>query len=120
MKKMKFVYYFCALAMIISLGNIFINGNFAEEGSAILKNNWGIMSLVDLYAGILVFSTWIIFREENKFLIFILMVLMFFFGFLTASLYILINLYKSKGDLTQFFFGSRREEILEKINALGR
>lgn len=120
MKTFKFIYYLCALAMIISLGNVFINGNFPVEGSALLNNNWGIMSLVDLFAGIIIFSTWIIFREKNKLLIVVLMVLMLFFGFLTASLYIVFNLYKSKGDWTVFFFGSRRKEILEKINNAGR
>lgn len=115
MKKFKFVYYLCAIAMVLSLGNVFINGNFPIEGSALLTNNWGIMSLVDLFAGISVFSTWIVFREKNKLLIGVLLVLMVFFGFLTASLYILVNLYKAKGDWAEFFFGSRKKEIVEKL-----
>lgn len=115
MKKFKFVYYLCAIAMVLSLGNVFINGNFPIEGSALLTNNWGIMSLVDLFAGISVFSTWIVFREKNKLLIGVLLVLMVFFGFLTVSLYILVNLYKAKGDWAEFFFGSRKKEIVEKL-----
>ncbi|WP_051912624.1 DUF1475 family protein [Carnobacterium funditum] len=116
MKKINFIYYLCAIAMVISLGNVFINGDFSVEGSALLNNNWGVMSLVDLFAGIIIFSTWIVFREKNKLLIGVLLVLMVLFGFLTASLYILVNLYKSKGDWTEFFFGSRRKEIVEKLN----
>jgi magnesium-transporting ATPase (P-type) len=114
-KKFKFVYYLCAIAMVISLGNVFINGNFPIEGPALLTNNWGIMSVVDLFAGIIVFSTWIVFREKNKLVIAVLLVLMVFFGFLTASLYILVHLYKAKGDWAEFFFGSRRQEIVEKL-----
>lgn len=120
MKSFKFLYYLCAIAMIISLGNVFLNGDLAVEASALLKNNWGIMSLVDLFAGIFIFSSWIIFREKNLLLILVLLILMLFFGFLTASLYILFNLYRSRGDLTKFFLGSRREEVLEKIKPIKR
>ncbi|MCA9765508.1 MAG: DUF1475 family protein [Carnobacterium sp.] len=114
MKYFKFVYYLCALAMIFSLGNVFINGDFSIEGPALLSNNWGIMSLVDLFAGILVFSTWIVFREDNPLIIGVLIVLMGLFGFLTASLYILFNLYKADGDWAKFFLGSKRKAVIEK------
>ena len=120
MKIIKIVAYICAIAMIVSLGNVFLNGDFGVEGSALLKNNWGIMSLVDLFAGIAIFSTWILFREKNILLIIILLIAMVFFGFLTASLYILFNLYKSKGDWSKFFLGTRRDEVLRKINDLNQ
>lgn len=120
MKKMKYIYYFTGLAMIIGLINVFLNGNFGVEGVALLKNNWGIMSLIDLFAGLIIFYTWIIFREKSVFKIIILLPLMMFFGFLTASVYILYNLYKSEGDLTKFFLGSRRDEVLDKLNSKRR
>lgn len=116
MKKMKYFYYFTALAMIISLINVFLNGNFALEGGELLGNNWGIMTLVDLFAGLIIFYTWIIFREKNIVTSLIMLPFMLLFGFLTASLYILYNLYKSKGDLTDFFLGNRRDEVLAKLN----
>jgi hypothetical protein len=114
MKYFKFVYYLCALAMILSLGNVFINGDFSIEGPALLSNDWGIMSIVDLFAGILVFSTWIVFREDNPLVIGVLIVLMGLFGFLTASLYILVNLYKANGDWAKFFLGNKRKAVTEK------
>nr|WP_300003419.1 hypothetical protein [Tissierella sp.] len=120
MKTVKIVAYICAIAMLISLGNVFLNGDFGVEGSALLKNNWGIMSLVDLFSGIAIFSTWILFREKSPLLIVVLLILMVFFGFLTASLYILLNLYKSKGDWSKFFLGSRRDEVLQKLNTAKR
>lgn len=116
MKKMKYVAYFTSMAMIVSLVNVFLNGDFGVEGGAILRNNWGIMSLVDLYAGLIIFSAWIMFREKNKLLIVAMMPMMLLFGFLTAGIYILYNIYKSDGDWTKFFLGTRREEILETIN----
>lgn len=101
--------------MVIALANVYINGNLSIEGSALLKNNWGLMSVVDLFAGIIIFSSWIVFREKNIFLIVLLLTAMVFLGFLTASIYILYNIYKSDGDWTKFFLGSRRDEILDKI-----
>lgn len=120
MKYYKFLYYLCALAMIISLGNVFLRGDFSLEGSALLKNNWGIMSLVDLFAGIFIFSSWIVFREKNILIIFILLISMLFFGFLTASLYILYNLYKSKGDMVEFFLGYKKEKMTQKVKTQGK
>lgn len=114
MKNFKLLYYFCAAAMIIALGNVFLNGNFSIEGAALLQNNWGIMSLIDLFAGIFIFSSWIIFREENIIWIIALLILMMFFGFLTASIYILYNLYKSNGDLGKFFLGNKKEKYYKE------
>lgn len=111
MKKMSYVAYFTSLAMILALINVFTNGNFAIEGVALLKNNWGIMSLVDLFAGLIIFYGWIVFREKNKLLVLALLPLMLLFGFLAASVYILYNLYKSKGDWVKFFLGSRAEDV---------
>lgn len=116
MRKMKYVYYFTGLAMIAGLVNVFLNGNFAVEGGELLRNNWGIMSIIDLFAGLIIFYTWVIFREKNIIKILIMLPLTLFFGFLTASIYILYNLYTSKGDLTKFFLGDRRDAALKKIN----
>lgn len=119
MKNMKYLYYFTATAMIIGLINVFLNGNFALEGGALLKNNWGLMILIDLFAGLIIFYSWVAFREKNVFKIIIMLPFTLFFGFLTASIYILYNLNKSKGDLTQFFLGDRRDQVLEYVKTKG-
>lgn len=118
MRKWKFLYYLCGLAMIAALINVFLNGDFALEASALLTNNWAIMSLVDLFAGIFIFSSWIVFREKNIVVILLLLISMLFFGFLTASLYILYNLYKSKKDMTLFFLGEKNKS--SKTKTAGR
>ena len=109
MKKAGYITYFTSLAMILALTNVFVNGNFAIEGPALFENAWGIMSLVDLFAGLLIFYAWIVFREKHKLVSLALLPLMLFFGFLTASIYILYNIYKSKGDWVKFFLGNRAE-----------
>jgi len=40
--------------------------------------------------------------------------LMIVLGFFTASLYILIQIYKSKGDWLIFFLGQRKDELIAK------
>lgn len=67
---------------------MFLNGKFTVEGGALLTNNWSIMSLIDLFAGLIIFYTWVIFREKNILTIIIMLPLTVFFGFLTASVYL--------------------------------
>lgn len=107
MKLAKTISWICLSAMTGGLINGFVNGDFMKDGKALLENPWGIMSMIDLYVGFILFSMWIIFREKNKLVGVLWTVLMMTLGFFTGSLYILIALYKSKGDWKQFFLGHK-------------
>lgn len=89
----------------------FTAGNFAQDGSKILANPWGIVSLVDLYVCFTLFSAWIVFRERSGISI-LWVILMMIFGALTASIYVLIALQTSQGDWARFFLGNRLEQVL--------
>lgn len=93
------------LAMIAVLCYGFLIGDFAADGSKILSNPWGIVSLVDLYTGFVLFSAWIVFREQNRLTAVIWVGLMMVLGFFTGSLYALLALYRSKGDWRTFWLG---------------
>ncbi|MGS0973589.1 MAG: DUF1475 family protein [Candidatus Izemoplasmataceae bacterium] len=108
MKIAKVVSIFGVLAMTVVLIYGFTVGNFASDGSEILSNPWGIVSLVDLYVGFGLFSLWIIYREEKIYKMVIWVVLMMVLGFFTGSLYVLIALIQSSGDMDQFFYGKKR------------
>ncbi len=112
MKYAKIVAWLGVIAMVAGLTNAFINGNLGTDGPAILSNPWGVMSMVDLYVGFILFAMWIIFREKNIALMVVLIILLMIFGFLVSSLYIAYNLYKSKGDWLEFFLGYRKDSIL--------
>ena len=116
MKAAKIIAWLGLLAMVAVLLNGFINGNLSEDGARLLANPWGIVSLVDLYVGFILFSMWIAFREKNTFTAVAWIVLMMIFGFLTASVYILVSLYSSNGDWLRLFLGDRKEELLEKTS----
>jgi len=83
----------------------FTTGDFGSDGSEIIRNPWGIVSLVDLYTGFTLFSAWIIYRERSVPKTFLWVFLMMVLGFFTASLYILLVLISSKGDWKKFWMG---------------
>ena len=88
----------------------FTAGDFGTDGSEILRNPWGIVSLVDLYTGFILFSAWIVYRERSILASVIWVVLMMVLGFFTASLYAFIALQKSEGDWKRFWMGKNAHE----------
>jgi hypothetical protein len=100
-----------ALMGLLAMGGIllydFTNGNFGEEGKELTSMPWGIVSLVDLYVGFVLFSGWIVYREKSLVRSVAWVVLMMVLGFFTASLYTLIALQTSRGDWKRFWMGHR-------------
>ena len=101
----KYIAAFGLLAMTAVLVFGFTVGNFSADGGQILKNPWGIVSLVDLYTGFVLFSGWILYREKSILTAAIWVILMMVLGFFTGSLYVLVALYQSKGNWQQFWMG---------------
>lgn len=97
------------LAMTTVLIFAFLNGDFMTDGSKLLQNPWGVVSLVDLYVGFALFSLWIIYREKSTVRSLIWVVLMMVLGFFTASLYSLLAAFSSDGDWRVFWMGRRAD-----------
>ncbi len=98
------------LAFLIMLGAItygFVAGDFSREGGVLLSLAWGRVTMIDLYLMFFIFCGWIIFRERSVLPSLIWIILMMGLGALTASFYVLLALYQSKGDLQKFWFGRR-------------
>jgi hypothetical protein len=93
--------------MTAGLAYAFTAGDFAAEGATIVSMPWGVLSLVDLYAGFLLFSGWVIFREASLGRALVWVVLIMILGFFTASLYALLALRGSSGDWKRFWLGHR-------------
>lgn len=94
-----------AMMAILALG--FTRGDFLREGGKLLSLPWGIVSMVDLYVGFILFSGWIAYRETSIPLAALWIVLMMVLGFFTGSLYTLVALYRSGGDWKRFWMGHR-------------
>ena len=107
MKIAKLVALLGLLAMTGILIYGFIVGDFNEEGKILLSMPWGIVSLVDLYVGFILFSGWIIYREKSLVRSIVWVFFMMVLGFFTASLYTLIALQTSGGDWKRFWMGKR-------------
>jgi len=112
MKKIIVIGWICFFAMLAALIYGFTVGDFFADGSLILDNPWGIVSLVDLYVGFTIFSIWIYFRESNFIAKIIWIVAMMIFGFFTASIYLLKAAYQSKGNLKIFVFGKNYRKFI--------
>lgn len=105
MKIAKLVSLLGVLVMGAAIANGFINGDFAGEGSQLIKMSWGIVSLVDLYTGFILFSMWIIYREKSLPVAILWTVAMMVLGFFTGALYAFLALQASNGDWRKFWLG---------------
>ncbi|MFH5836248.1 DUF1475 family protein [Proteiniclasticum sp. C24MP] len=120
MKAAKSLSFIGMVAMTAVLVFGFTQGSFFEDGGALLKNPWGVVSFVDLYVGFTLFSMWIAFREKNILLMAAWILAMMILGFFAGALYVFIHLVKSKGDMLLFFLGDRKKEVLRKERKAGR
>lgn len=87
-----------ALAMIAVLSCAFLAGDLAEEGRRLLAMPWGIVSLVDLYVGFILFSAWVFFREGTTVSSLCWIVAIMALGSLAICLYVLVAARSCKGD----------------------
>lgn len=101
-------------AMSAALFYGFTAGDFFKDGSVILNNPWGIVSMVDLYVGFTLFSMWIFFREKNKLVSIIWIMSIMILGFFSGALYTAVHLGNSNGDWAKFFLGWRSEKLHTK------
>jgi hypothetical protein len=95
------------LAMTAVLIYGFTRGDFNVEGAWISSHPWGIVSLVDLYSGFLLYSVWIAYRERSLALALLWIVLLMVLGFWAGALYMLLALNSSGGDWKKFWMGHR-------------
>lgn len=107
MRAAKFVAWVALLAMTAVLIYAFAVGDLGTEGGQLMRMPWGIVSLVDLYAGFFLFSIWIVYRERHPVRAFVWVVLMMVLGFWTGALYTLLALYRSDGDWERVLRGQR-------------
>ena len=105
MKIAKIIAALGVLAMTVAIGSAFINGDFGAEGAKLTAMPWGIVSLVDLYVGFILFSGWIIYREKSPAAAVIWVIFMMVLGFFTGALYTFIALQTSGGSWKKFWLG---------------
>ena len=105
MKTAKIISLLGVLAMTAVLVNGFTAGDFFGEGSQLFAMPWGVVSLVDLYTGFVLFSGWIIYREKSLPVAILWTIAMMTLGFFAGSLYAFIALQTSNNDWRKFWLG---------------
>ena len=105
MKLAKLISIIGMLAMTAVLIYGFAIGDFLREGSQLLAMPWGIVSLVDLYVGFILFSGWIIYREKSLPVAILWTIAMLTLGFFAGSLYAFLALQSSGDDWRKFWLG---------------
>ena len=118
MKMAKVVALLGVLVMASILVYGFTVGDFGGEGQVLLSMPWGIVSLVDVYIGFILFSGWIVYREKSLVRSAVWIVLVMILGNFTASLYTLIALLTSGGDWKRFWMGRKAVENCAQGEAL--
>jgi hypothetical protein len=93
--------------MFFTLMYGFIYGNFFKEGNTLLSIAWGKVSLIDVYIGFILFSCWVLFREQNRLTAVIWVVIFMILGNFATCLYTTIALFKSKNDWKVFWLGNK-------------
>ncbi len=107
MKVVKLISILGALAMGGIITYAFMVGDFNTEGAKLLSMPWGIVSLVDLYTGFILFSCWIAYREKSLWRSVVWIFFMMTLGFFTASIYTFIALHTSGGNWRKALMGKR-------------
>ena len=106
----KVIAYLITIAMVSTI--FWAQNQVSVFDSIIPSLPWGVVSLVDLYAGFILVGIWIFYKEKTVSAlvwIFFLMTL----GNLTTAIYVIYSLNKSKGNITKFFMGKNSESFLK-------
>jgi len=103
----KIITFLGALAMGVALIYGFSSGTLSQDGAQLVRMPWGIVSLIDVYVGFILFSGWIVYRERSLPLAFVLVVLVMVLGNFIASAYALRALINSKGNWKKFWLGEK-------------
>ncbi|MBL6762495.1 MAG: DUF1475 family protein [Candidatus Actinomarina sp.] len=98
----KIISYFITLSMAVVI--FWAQGEVAIFDSPILNLPWGVVSLVDLYSGFVLFSLWI-FYKENILPAVIWTFFVMTLGSFTIALYVIYSINKSDGNIQKFFMG---------------
>jgi len=95
------------IAMVVVLIYGFTSGDFSREGAVLTGMPWGIVTLVDVYTGFVLFCCWIFFREKSLLVAALWSVAVLVMGNLITCLYVLLALVSTRGDWKRFWMGHR-------------
>ena len=84
----------------------FTAGSFGDDASALWALPWGKVSLIDLYAGLIIFGAWVAFRETSLGRTVLWWIALATLGNLAAGAYLVIAALRA-GDVTELMVGAK-------------
>lgn len=94
------------VVMFVAIGVAMVTGDFSEEGSWILDNPWGRLSLIDIYVGVALVAGWAVLRERSLVTVVLWLPVFFILGNGGAALYATVAAFRSR-DVREFLLGAR-------------
>jgi hypothetical protein len=96
-----------AILVILAMGTGwgFAHGSATEEFPALMALPWGLVTVIDLYSGLLLIAAWIAWRESRWPIALSWAVALFTCGNVASCVYILITYRRSRGNALEFWFG---------------
>jgi len=85
----------------------FVNGDFGGNASAIWGLPWGKVTLIDLYAGLVIFGAWVAVREASRVTTALWWIALTTLGNLAAGVYLLRALFDAE-DTNELLMGRDR------------
>lgn len=93
------------VTMSTALAYGFTSGDLFREGAVLTGMPWGVVTLIDFYIGILIFSSWVCFRESNPLVMVAWIIAFIFTGNLATAVYLLHAVVQAKGDMQKLMLG---------------
>jgi hypothetical protein len=95
----------CFVTMVCALTWGFLTGDFWREGAAQMAMPWGVISVIDVYAGGTLFAGWIAARERSVPRTAAWVVAIVVLGNFATSLYALLAWRAAGGDARRYWLG---------------
>jgi hypothetical protein len=94
------------VVMCVAIAAAAATGDFNGEGSWILDNPWGRLSLIDIYVGITLFAGWVFLREGSPWVAVLWLPAFVILGNAGTALYAAIAAFRTD-DIRTFLLGAR-------------
>lgn len=95
------------MMLVIAYGMVY--GDVTVEGSTLLRMPWGVVTLVDVYIGLVLFSGWVLRREHNGVAAAGWIAAFLAAGNLATCVYVLKAAAESRNDPRSFWMGRDHE-----------
>lgn len=93
------------LLVAAAISHAVINGDFNSEGKRLTLMPWGLLTLVDIYVGFVLFSSWVALREKTTTAAGLWIAAILLLGNIISCIYLFLAVTTCNGDIRQLLLG---------------